>query len=96
MYLLLDRERAAYVVSEKLGGICGVPFTSIARLKHDDLEGGQQLGSLQLFVDKACDMTDMGPTGIDDDEVHKVRRSFYGMCMMCASTCIGMYTSGWG
>jgi hypothetical protein len=66
------RERAAYVISRELGGI-GVPYTSIARVKHDDLEGGEQLGSMQLYVDKACDMTDLGPSGIDDDEVHKVR-----------------------
>jgi len=67
----LYRERAAYVISQQLGGLCGVPATVIARITNPKL-GGEQEGSLQRFVPHAVDMSDMGPGGISDDEVHKV------------------------
>lgn len=67
----LYRERAAYVVSQRLGGLCGVPATVIATVEDDKL-GGTQEGSLQRFVPHAVDMSDMGPGGLSDDEVHKV------------------------
>lgn len=71
---VLYRERAAYVCSQALGGLCDVPPTFLARINAQGLDGEQQ-GSLQKFVTDACDMSDIGPEGLDDDQVHKVRRN---------------------
>lgn len=62
----LYRERAAFLVSARLAGpLSGVPNTIIAT------HGGRR-GSLQRFVPESADMSDMGPSGIPVDQVHKV------------------------
>ena len=66
------RERAAYILSRELGYFGSVPTTLLATMRHPSLSGGEQRGSLQRFVADAEDMSDMGPDGLPDDEVHKV------------------------
>ena len=66
------RERAAYVLSRELGNIWRVPKTVLATVRHPTLAGGEQRGSLQRFVADAVDMSDMGPDGLADEEVHRV------------------------
>ena len=67
----LYRERAAYLVSKELGGL-GVPATTIRSLSHPKFGSGQKLGSLQRFVPFSNDMSDLGPSGIPADQVHKI------------------------
>lgn len=67
----LYRERAAYLVSRKLGDL-GVPATVIETLSHPRLGDGQKIGSLQRFVPLSTDMSDLGPSGIPADQVHKM------------------------
>lgn len=69
-----SRERAAYVVSDQvLEGISEVPKTVIATVKFDGWPGsGEKMGSLQVFVPEASDMSDRGPANIPVEEVQKV------------------------
>jgi hypothetical protein len=67
----LYRERAAYLVSRRLGDL-GVPATIIKTFSHPTLGNKQKIGSLQRFVPCSTDMSDLGPTGISADEVHKI------------------------
>mmetsp|Transcript_41614 Transcript_41614/g.111585 ORF Transcript_41614/g.111585 Transcript_41614/m.111585 type:complete len:545 (-) Transcript_41614:234-1868(-) len=67
----LYRERAAYLVSRCLGDL-GVPTTIIKKVSHPKLGGKEKVGSLQRFVHSSCDMSDMGPSGIAADQVHKI------------------------
>jgi len=66
------RERAAFLVSNELGGYGGVPTTIITTIKHPTFQGGEKRGSLQRFVPASTDMSDLGPAGIDVEQVHKI------------------------
>jgi hypothetical protein len=65
------RERAAYLVSRKLGDF-GVPATIIKTISHPRLGNGKKIGSLQRFVPLSTDMSDLGPSGIPAEQVHKI------------------------
>jgi len=66
------RERAAFLVSDALGGYTGVPNTIITTVRHPTFKGGEKRGSLQRFVPASTDMSDLGPADIPVDEVHKI------------------------
>jgi hypothetical protein len=67
----LYRERAAYLVSRRLGDL-GVPATIIKTFSHPTFGNTTKTGSLQRFVPCSTDMSDLGPAGIPADEVHKI------------------------
>mmetsp|Transcript_48713 Transcript_48713/g.74106 ORF Transcript_48713/g.74106 Transcript_48713/m.74106 type:complete len:480 (-) Transcript_48713:185-1624(-) len=59
------REKAAFLLSEALGGFPGVPFTGI-------FEVNSKVGCAQRFVPQCTDMSDLGPNGLAVSEVQKV------------------------